>query len=93
MTNQSTLDKLLEMRLPAMAEAFRTQMSDPRMKEVLFEDRFGMLVDVEYNSRRSNGLKRLIRNAGFDQPEAYMLFVKLCEEQIATINAENRQAS
>lgn len=72
MTNQSTLDKLLEMRLPAMAEAFRTQMSDPRMKEVLFEDRFGMLVDVEYNSRRSNGLKRLIRNAGFDQPEAYI---------------------
>ena len=72
MTNQSTLDKLLEMRLPAMAEAFRIQMSDPRMREVLFEDRFGMLVDVEYNSCRSNGLKRLIRNAGFDQPEAYI---------------------
>lgn len=72
MTNQSTLDKLLEMRLPAMAEAFRIQMSDSRMKDVPFEDRFGMLVDVEYNSRKSNGLKRLIRNAGFDQPEAYV---------------------
>lgn len=42
------------------------------MKDVSFEDRFGMLVDIEYNSRRSNGLKRLIRNAGFDQPEAYI---------------------
>ena len=72
MTNQSTLDKLLEMRLPSMAEAFRTQMDDPRMKDIPFEDRFGMLVDIEYNNRRSNGLKRLIRNAGFDQPEAFV---------------------
>lgn len=72
MTNQSTLDKLLEMRLPSMAEAFRTQMDDPRMKDVPFEDRFGMLVDIEYNNRRSNGLKRLIHNAGFDQPEAFV---------------------
>ena len=72
MTNQSTVDKLLEMRLPSMADAFRAQMSDLRMKDVSFEDRFGMLVDIEYNSRRSNGLKRLIRNAGFDQPEAYI---------------------
>lgn len=72
MTNQSTLDKLLEMRLPSMAEAFRTQMDDPRMKDIPFEDRFGMLVDIEYNNRRSNGLKRLIYNAGFDQPEAFV---------------------
>ena len=72
MTNQSTLDKLLEMRLPSMAEAFRTQMDDPRMKDIPFEDRFGMLVDIEYNNRRSNGLKRLIHNAGFDQPEAFV---------------------
>ena len=31
-----------------------------------------MLVDIEYVSRKSNSLKRLIRNAGFDQPEAYI---------------------
>ncbi len=60
------------MRLPSMAEAFRTQMDDPRMKNVPFDDRFGMLVDIEYNNRRSNGLKRLINNAGFDQPEAFV---------------------
>ena len=47
MTNQSTIDKLIEMRLTAMADAFRIQMDDPAMKEVPFEDRFGMLVDVE----------------------------------------------
>ena len=43
MTNQSTIDKLIEMRLTAMADAFRIQMDDPAMKEVPFEDRFGML--------------------------------------------------
>ena len=33
MTNQSTIDKLIEMRLTAMADAFRIQMDDPTMKE------------------------------------------------------------
>ena len=46
MINQSTTDKLIEMRLTAMADAFRIQMDDKAMKEVPFEDRFGMLVDV-----------------------------------------------
>ena len=40
MTNQSTIDKLIEMRLTAMADAFRIQIDDPAMKEVPFEDRF-----------------------------------------------------
>ena len=72
MTTQSTIDKLIEMRLSSMAEAFITQRDDPKMKDVPFEDRLGMLVDIEYASRKSNSLKRLIRNAGFDQPEAYI---------------------
>ena len=72
MTTQSTMDKLIEMRLTSMSDAFRTQISDSKMKEIPFEDRFGMLVDIEYSNRKSNSLKRLIRNAGFDQPDAYI---------------------
>lgn len=72
MTTQSTIDKLIEMRLTSMSDAFLTQMEDPRMKEISFEDRFGMLVDIEYSNRKSNSLKRLICNAGFDQPDAYI---------------------
>ena len=72
MTTQSTIDKLIEMRLTSMSDAFRTQMEDPRMKGIPFEDRFGMLVDIEYSNRKSNSLKRLIHNAGFDQPDAYI---------------------
>lgn len=70
MINQSTIDKLIEMRLTSMADAFRIQMDDPAMKEVPFEDRFGMLVDVEYTNRKNNRLKRLIRNAELEQPDA-----------------------
>ena len=59
MTNQSTMDKLIEMRLTTMADAFRNQLNDPKFKEVPFEDQFGMLVDIEYSSRKNNRLKRL----------------------------------
>lgn len=70
MTNQSTIDKLIEMRLSPMADAFRIHMNDSAMKEVPFEDRFGMLVDVEYTNRKNNRLKRLIRQAELEQPDA-----------------------
>lgn len=70
MTRQSTIDKLIEMRLTTMADAFRVQVEDSKMNEVPFEDRFGMLVDIEFSSRKSNRLKRLINKASFDQPEA-----------------------
>ena len=73
MTNQSTIDKLIEMRLTAMADAFRNQLNDPKCKEIPFEDQFGMLVDIEYSSRKNNRLKRLIKSAGFDQPEASIM--------------------
>lgn len=70
MTNQSTIDKLIEIQLTSMADAFRIQMNETTIKEVPFEDRFGMLIDVEYNSRKNNRPKRLIRQAAFEQPDA-----------------------
>ena len=70
MLNNTTIDKLIEMRLTPMADAFRIQMNDPQMKEVSFEDRFGMLVDIEYTNRKNNRLKRLIHNAELEQPDA-----------------------
>lgn len=67
MINQSTIDKLIEMRLSAMSDAFRNQINDPKMNELDFEDRFGMIVDIEYTNRKNNRLKRLIKNAGLEQ--------------------------
>ena len=46
MTTQSTIDKLIEMRLSAMSDAFLAQLADPKMRDVPFEDRFGMLVGI-----------------------------------------------
>ncbi len=66
MTNQSTIDKLIEMHMTSMADAFRNQMQDISMKEIPFEDRFGMIVDIEYTSRKKRRLKRLIKNAEFE---------------------------
>lgn len=60
MINTSTIDKLIEMHMTPMADAFRAQMSDEKMKSVPFEDRFGMLVDIEYTNRKNNTRKRLI---------------------------------
>ena len=51
MTNQSTIDKLIEMRLSSMADAFRIQMNDSTMKEVPFEDR----VNVRHKSPKRVG--------------------------------------
>lgn len=70
MTNESTINKLIEMRMSALADAFRLQLEDASMFAVSFEDRFGLLVDLEYTTRKNNRRARLIRNASFDQPEA-----------------------
>jgi len=73
MTNNITINKLIEMRLTTMADAFRINIADNKMKDVSFEDRFGMIVDIEYQNRKNNRLSRLIRSAGFDQPGASIL--------------------
>ena len=46
MIRQSTIDKLHELRLSAMSDAFECQCRDRENYQVVsFEDRFGMLVD------------------------------------------------
>jgi DNA replication protein DnaC len=65
MLNGATTKHLHEMRLSAMAEAFQLQMSDPSMKDIPFEERFGAMVDAEWQSRQNNKLARLITGAGF----------------------------
>ena len=70
MLNENTVTKLQEMRLSAMASAFKTQMTDPGMAEMSFEDRFSLIVDHEWTIRRNNHLNRLIKKAGFAEYDA-----------------------
>lgn len=78
MTNQSTIDKPIEMQLTSIADAFRIQMDDIAMKEVSSEDRF---VDVEYSNRKNNHLKRQIRQAEFEQPDTSIAAIDYHSEQ------------
>lgn len=60
MIRQSTIDKLHDMRLSAMSDAFECQCKDPDTYQGLsFEDRFGMLVDKEWDKRKSTKLQNL----------------------------------
>ncbi|MGL5719833.1 MAG: ATP-binding protein, partial [Alphaproteobacteria bacterium] len=48
-----------------MAAAFIGQTGDHAMRELVFEERFGMLVDAEYAKRRNSALQKLIGCATF----------------------------
>ena len=72
MINETTTNKLMEMHLTAMATAFHQQQGDKKVGNISFEDRFGMLVDIEYTSRKNNRFKRLIHNAELEQADACM---------------------
>ena len=70
MMNQTTLNKLHDMRLSAMAEAYRNQRQVPEISTLSFDERFGMMVDYEWSRRKSNHLSRLIYRAELHFPNA-----------------------
>ncbi|MGL5870671.1 IS21-like element helper ATPase IstB [Clostridium chrysemydis] len=70
MTNETTVTKLTEMKLCTMADAYREQLQDSAFSELSFEERLGILVDLEWSKRKNNKLTRLIRKAEFCLPEA-----------------------
>jgi DNA replication protein DnaC len=70
MLDQMTLNKLHEMRLSAMAAAFQDQIRDQALSGLSFEERFGLIVDVEWARRKNNRLAKLIRSAGFSDTSA-----------------------
>lgn len=72
MTNEETISKLTAMRLTAMASALREQLKVPSTANLSFEERLGLLTDIEWTSRKNNRLKKLIKAATFDQPQAHV---------------------
>lgn len=82
---ENTLSKLQEMKLTTMAKAFREQLTDTNIISLPFEDRFGLLVDQEWTSRKNNHLKRLIKQAKFSDIE-YHADRNLDKTQIARLS-------
>ncbi len=66
MTTEETIKKLKEMKLPAFADGFRSMLQDPETGKLEYPDVIGMLVDLEYDNRKSNSLTKLIKKADFE---------------------------
>ena len=60
---QQTVESLRELRLTAMAEAYKLQMQTPSHQEAPFDDRFAWLVEAETSQRMNRKLKRLVASA------------------------------
>jgi len=66
MINQSTIDTLKRMKLTSMATDFELQLEDKNTYVHLgFEERFGLLIDSEWNRRQGKKLQRHIQVARF----------------------------
>ena len=73
MLNASTIEQLRAMKFSAMAAAFEQQLKDPKSYSQLgFEERFGLMVDAEWNRRQDNKLNRRVRDSRLDIPSASM---------------------
>jgi DNA replication protein DnaC len=68
MLTQPLLDKLSLLKLSGFRQALEEQLAVPHYAELSFEERLGLLLDVEVTRRADNSLKRRIRAAEFPLP-------------------------
>lgn len=68
MLRQQTLEKMRAMRLDAMARDFERQVSSPEHAELAFEERVGMLVDMEWTDREQRKVSRRLQTAKLRYP-------------------------
>ena len=63
MLNQPTADKLRNMGLTAMAEAWTRQQAEADVAALAFDERFALLVEAEWVFRENRRLSRALREA------------------------------
>ena len=83
MLKQPMIEKLAGMRLLGMVEALKAQEQDPSARELSFLERFGLLVDQQWNWRENQALGRRLKNAKLRTPNACV------EELVAWIRASS----
>ena len=64
MLTQPTIDKLHTMRLYAMADALVEQRQSAQITDLSFEDRFGLLVERQYQQKQNRAFSNRLRYAG-----------------------------
>ena len=65
MLHQPIMDKLFALKLSGMLEGLRQQMESPQYKKLSFDERFGLLLDREWDQRQTRKLHRRMRMARF----------------------------
>lgn len=70
-TSTQNASQMRELRLPAMATAYERQIEQPKLHDLAFDDRFGLLLEAECAARKSRKLSRLVKVATL--PEAASL--------------------
>jgi DNA replication protein DnaC len=68
MLNNATIEGLIELKLDCMAMAIKEQRSNPDYSDLPFEDRLGMLVDIEIQERKNRRRRRLTAAAKMRTP-------------------------
>jgi len=63
MLTQATLEKMHEMKLDAMADAFGQQLGSSQYAQLSFEERLGLLIDSEWTHRQQRKLARRLQAA------------------------------
>lgn len=76
MPNETTMNKLYEMRLSTLARAYRDQENDTTTSSMNFDERFSLLIDAEWDSRRINKRTRLLRSANFSATGANLIDIR-----------------
>lgn len=62
---EATVEKLIMMKLHGLAEALQEQIKTRAYKDLSFEERLGMLIDRELDSRQDRKLRTLLAKARF----------------------------
>lgn len=82
MIDLSTVKQLRAMKLPGMANELESQLETPQQyKGLSFEDRLGLLVQAENESRRTNTIRRRIRDAKLSESQASIEAIEYHEDR------------
>jgi DNA replication protein DnaC len=86
MLHEPTIEKLHELRLAIMAEAWQQQQKDAKIGALSFDERFTLIVDAEHQARDNRRLTRLLKDAQLRIPQA-------CVEDVASSPARGLEKS
>jgi DNA replication protein DnaC len=70
MTDEETIQKLIDLKLTTMAQAFRDLLAEPPGNQRSFTEKIGAMVDREWTDRDNRRLERLLRAARLTISEA-----------------------